>query len=186
SAALILRRDLVGALRTPVRAASACLGLAASGVLLAVALDGDGTGRVIAAVGAALVGFLALGVGADGFRHVVDVASAPPLYGIPTGRLLLLHAVLPSTAGVACALAGAGIAVAGGADAVALVVAPAVVLLLVVVRAFDAAKGPLPLSVMAPVVTPAGDASGLVIAAWQADALLLAGGSTLGVVSAAA
>lgn len=183
-AALVARRDLVGALRTPVRAASACLGVAASGALVAVALDGAGTGRVLPAVGAAVVGFLALGVGADGFRHVVDVSSAPPLYGIATGRLLLLHAVLPATAGVACALAGAGIAVVSGAGVVALVVAPAVTLLLVAIRAFDAAKGPLPLSVMAPVVTPAGDASGLVIAAWQADALLLAGGSVLGVVSA--
>ncbi|RIJ54667.1 hypothetical protein DZF99_11465 [Clavibacter phaseoli] len=81
---------------------------------------------------------------------------------------------------------GAGIAVVDGAGPVALVVAPAVALLLVVVRAFDAAKGPLPLAVMAPVVTPAGDASALVIAAWQADALLLAGGSTLAVVSAVA
>ncbi|MBF4620982.1 hypothetical protein [Clavibacter sp. VKM Ac-2542] len=185
-AALVVRRDLVGSLRTPVRAASACLGVAASGALLAVALDGAGTGRVIPAVGAALVGFLALGVWADGFRHVVDVASAPPLYGITTGRLLLLHGTLPAAAGVAFAIAGAGIAVAGGADALALVVAPAVALLLVVVRAFDAAKGPLPLAVMAPVVTPAGDASALVIAAWQADALLLAGGSALAVVSAAA
>jgi hypothetical protein len=182
--ALVARRGLVGALRTPVRAASACLGIAASGALLAVALDGAGTGLVVPAVGAALVGFLALGVGADGFRHVVDVSSAPPLYGIPTGRLLLLHAALPATAGLACALGGAGIAVAGGAGPVALVVAPAVVLLLVVIRAYDAAKGPLPLAVMAPVVTPAGDASALVIAAWQADALLLAGGSALAVASA--
>ncbi|QOD44231.1 hypothetical protein [Clavibacter zhangzhiyongii] len=184
-AALVLRRDLVGALRTPVRAASACLGTAAVGALVALALDGAGSGLVMPAVAAALVGFLALGVGADGFRHVVDVSSAPPLYGIPTGRLLLLHGALPAAAGVACALAGAGIAVAGGAGATALVVAPAVVLLLVVIRAFDAAKGPLPLEVMAPVVTPAGDASALVIAAWQADALLLAGGSVLAVVSAA-
>jgi hypothetical protein len=183
-AALVLRRDLVGALRTPVRAVSACLGVAAAGALVALALDGSGAGLAMPAVAAALVGFLALGVGADGFRHVVDVSSAPPLYGIPTGRLLLLHAALPASAGVACALAGAGIAVAVGADAGALVVAPAVVLLLVVIRAFDAAKGPLPLAVMAPVVTPAGDASALVIAAWQADALLLAGGSVLGVVSA--
>jgi hypothetical protein len=67
-----------------------------------------------------------------------------------------------------------------------MLVAPAIVLLLVVVRAFDAAKGPLPLEVMAPVVTPAGDASALVIAAWQADALVLSGGSVLAVVSAVA
>ncbi|MBM7389465.1 hypothetical protein JOE37_002459 [Clavibacter michiganensis] len=182
--ALLIWRDLVGAVRTPVRAAAGCLGVAASGALIAVALDGAGTGLVAPALGAALVGFLALGVGADGFRHVVDVSSSPPLYGIPTERLLLLHAALPAAAGVACALVGAGIAVVGGAGPVALVVAPAVALLLVVVRAFDAAKGPLPLAVMAPVVTPAGDASALVIAAWQADALLLAGGSALAVVFA--
>jgi hypothetical protein len=185
-AALVARRDLVGALRTPVRAASGCLGVAASGALVAVALDGAGAGLWFPAVVAALVGFLALGVGSDGFRHVVDVSSAPPLYGIPTGRLLLLHALMPATAGSAFALAGAAIAVAGGAGPGGMLVAPAVVLLLVVVRAFDAAKGPLPLEVMAPVVTPAGDASGLVIAAWQADALVLSGGSVLAVVSAVA
>jgi hypothetical protein len=185
-AALIARRDLVGVLRTPVRAASGCLGVAAFGALAAVALDGSGAWLWLPAVGAALVGFLALGVGSDGLRHVVDVSSAPPLYGIPTGRLLLLHAVMPATAGVACALAGAAIAMAGGAGPAGMLVAPAVVLLLLVIRAFDAAKGPLPLEVMAPVVTPAGDASGLVIAAWQADALLLSGGSVLAVVSAVA
>ncbi|WP_391510326.1 hypothetical protein, partial [Clavibacter phaseoli] len=109
---------------TPVRATAGCLGVAASGALIAVALDGAGTWLVIPALGAALVGFLALGVGADGFRHVVDVASSPPLYGIPTERLLLLHAALPAAAGVACALVGAGIAVVDGAGPVALVVAP--------------------------------------------------------------
>ncbi|WP_052129140.1 hypothetical protein [Clavibacter michiganensis] len=186
AAALIARRDLVGVLRTPLRAVSGCLGVATSGALVTVALDGSGAGLWLPAVSAALVGFLALGVGADGFRHVVDVSSAPPLYGIPTGRLLLLHAALPATAGAACALAGAAVAAAGGAGPGGMLVAPAVALLLVVIRAFDAAKGPLPLEVMAPVVTPAGDASGLVIAAWQADALLLAGGSVLAVVSAVA
>jgi hypothetical protein len=47
-------------------------------------------------------------------------------------------------------------------------------LLLVLVRVYDSAKGPLPLVLMAPVPTPAGDASALVIAAWQADAVILA------------
>jgi len=182
--ALILRRDLVGSLRTPVRAAAACLGIATSGGLAVTAVGGDGVGLWLPAVAAALVGFLALGVWADGFRHVVDVSSAPPLYGIPTGRLLALHAILPAVAGVAGALVGGGVAVAQGADPAGLLAAPGIALVLVAVRAFDAAKGPLPLEVMAPVVTPAGDASGLVIAAWQADALLLAGGSALAVVAA--
>ncbi|KZC94266.1 hypothetical protein [Clavibacter tessellarius] len=184
--ALILRRDVVGSLRTPVRVAAAAIGIATSGGLVAAAVGGDGVGRWGPGVAAALVGFLALGVWADGFRHVVDVSSAPPLYGIPTGRLLALHAILPAAAGVVGALAGAGVAVAQGADPAGLPAAPGVALLLVAVRAFDAAKGPLPLEVMAPVATPAGDASALVVAAWQADALLLAGGSTLAVVAATA
>jgi hypothetical protein len=184
--ALFARRDLVGSLRTPVRAAAACLGVATSGALAATAVDGAGVGLWIPGIGAALVGFLALGVWADGFRHVVDVSSAPPLYGITTGRLLALHAVLPVTAGVVSALVGAGVAVAQGAGAAALAAAPAIALVLVAVRAFDAAKGPLPLAVMAPVPTPAGDASALVVAAWQADALILACGAVVGVVTATA
>ncbi|MFT7764386.1 hypothetical protein [Clavibacter tessellarius] len=181
---LILRRDLVGSLRTPVRAAAAVLGVATSGGLVATAVGGAGVGLGIPAAAAALVGFLALGVWADGFRHVVDVSSAPPLYGIPTGRLLALHAILPAAAGVGSALVGGGVAVTQGADPAGLLAAPGIALVLVAVRAFDAAKGPLPLEVMAPVVTPAGDASALVVAAWQADALLLAGGSALAVVTA--
>lgn len=183
---LFARRDLVGSLRTPARAAAACLGTAVSGYLVAVALCGTGVALWIPALAAALVGFLSLGVWADGYRHVVELASGPPLYGIPTTRLLLLHSTLPVMGGVLGALVGAGIAIAGGAGWLALLVAPSAALLLVAVRLLDAAKGPLPVEVMSPVVTPVGDASSLVIAAWQADALILACGSVIGLVSAVA
>src|SRR5699024_4803014 len=41
-------------------------------------------------------------------------------------------------------------------------------------RARDAAKGPMPLSLMTPIPTPQGDLSVLSVLVWQADALLLA------------
>jgi len=51
---------------------------------------------------------------------------------------------------------------------------PAVlVLILVLVRLFDSAKGQPPPAVMVPVVTPAGDLSALAMLAWQLDAVLI-------------
>src|SRR5699024_3232904 len=47
-------------------------------------------------------------------------------------------------------------------------------LVLVAARARDAAKGPMPLSLMTPIPTPQGDLSVLSVLVWQADALLLA------------
>ena len=51
----------------------------------------------------------------------------------------------------------------------------AVVLLLVVlIRAYDSAKGPLPVLLLTPVPSPFGDLSSLNVSLWQADALLIA------------
>ena len=43
-----------------------------------------------------------------------------------------------------------------------------------VLRLRDSAKGPLPPELLTPVSTPAGDASGVAILLWQADAVILA------------
>ncbi|CAD6008505.1 hypothetical protein [Agreia sp. COWG] len=196
---LFLRRDLVGSLRTPGRFASACAGCLGFGLLVAVATGASGVGMWFVACAAAVVGHLALGVWSDGFRHVAEVAAAPPLYGVSTGRLLGLHAGLPVVGGVVWAVLGAGAGsvlgfgfdggsvggfdsgFGGGVAAVVAAVLASVavavvsVLLLVLVRVYDSAKGPLPLTLMAPVPTPVGDMSALVVAAWQADAVLLAG-----------
>ncbi|KQP57193.1 hypothetical protein [Agreia sp. Leaf283] len=188
-ALMFARRDLVGSLRTPARFALACAGCVGFGLLITVAVGASGPGVWIAACAAAIVGFLALGVWSDGFRHVAEVASAPPLYGVSTLRLLGLHAVLPVVGGVVFSGVGVGVGgvVLGGAlggvgggvgvepSWSALVAAVLCVLLLVLVRVYDSAKGPLPLTLMAPVPTPAGDASALVVAAWQADAVILSG-----------
>lgn len=180
-ALMFARRDLVGSLRTPARFALACAGCVGFGLLITVAVGASGPGVWIAACAAAIVGFLALGVWSDGFRHVAEVASAPPLYGVSTLRLLGLHAALPVVGGVVFSGVGVGVGgvVLGGAEVgptwSALVAAVLCVLLLVLVRMYDSAKGPLPLALMAPVPTPAGDASALVVAAWQADAVILSG-----------
>jgi hypothetical protein len=180
--AMFARRDLAGSLRTPARFALACAGCLGFGLLIAVAVGASGAGLWLAACAAAVIGYLALGVWSDGFRHVVEVASAPPLYGLSTLSLLGLHALLPIVGGVLFSLAGvfmaaafwAGAGALGPAFAPALAVAALSVLLLVLVRIYDSAKGPLPLTLMAPVPTPAGDASALVVAAWQADAVIIA------------
>lgn len=175
---MFLRRDLVGSLRTPARFALACAGCLGFGLLIAVAIGASGVGVWIAACAAAIVGFLALGVWSDGFRHVAEAAAAPPLYGVSTLGLLGLHAALPVVGGVLFSAAGvvaAAVVWGCGATAPALVAAVLSVVLLVLVRVYDSAKGPLPLALMAPVPTPAGDASALVVAAWQADAVILAG-----------
>ncbi|MEP7763481.1 hypothetical protein [Sanguibacter sp. 25GB23B1] len=164
-------RDLVGALRTPARAAGGALVLVLAGTLLATGLEGpELLGPVVAAVGA-VVGYLALGVVADGFRHAAEAASAPTLYRYGTGSLFALHGLLPT----ACALllTGAGTAVVAGPDLAIGSAVAALACFLVLVRARDSAKGPLPPQLLTPVSTPAGDASGVAIVVWQADALIV-------------
>ncbi|SKA97742.1 hypothetical protein SAMN06295879_2437 [Agreia bicolorata] len=170
------RRDLVGSLRTPARFVLACAGCLGFGLLIVVAVGASGVAVWIAACAAAIVGFLALGVWSDGFRHVAEVAAAPPLYGVSTLRLVGLHTVLPVVGGVVSSAAGVvvGVLLWGAVVWPALAAAVLSVLLLVLVRVYDSAKGPLPLTLMAPVPTPAGDASALVVAAWQADAAIIA------------
>jgi len=60
----------------------------------------------------------------------------------------------------------------------------------VIVRVYDSAKGPLPVFLLTPVVTPAGDLSVLNVLLWQSDAVLLTlalgGGLTVAFYSGAA
>lgn len=170
------RRDLVGSLRTPARFVLACAGCLGFGLLIAVAVGASGVAVWIAACAAAIVGFLALGVWSDGFRHAAEAASAPALYGVSTLRLVGLHAVLPVVGGVLFSAGGVviGFVLWGGVAWLALGAAVLSVLLLVLVRVYDSVKGPLPQELMAPIPTPAGDASALVVAVWQADAVIIA------------
>lgn len=171
AAAMFLARDLVGAARTPVRLAVGILALAGSVVLLAVATSLP-AGWVLAAVGAGLA-YLALGVLTDGFRHATDAAVAPPLYGYSTLALFARHGLAPLAVAVAASVAGIGGAAVLGVGVRPLPVC-VVLLVVVLVRAYDSAKGPLPVLLLTPIPSPIGDLSSLNVSLWQADALLIA------------
>lgn len=167
-------RDLIGAMRTPARC------LAGVGVLIfaywVIALafvSGPWPGWLPAGIGAAL-GYLALGVLCDGFRHAAEAAGSPPLYGYTTAKLYLLHSLFPLALSLVGAVIGIGLATHGGVPVGSAGAVVAVAVLLVLVRAYDSAKGPLPMSLLTPAPSPVGDTSGLAVLSWQADALLIA------------
>ncbi len=171
AAVVFLVRDLVGAARTPVRLAVGIVALVGAVVLLAVATSLP-TGWLLAALGAGLA-YLALGVLTDGFRHATDAAVAPPLYAYSTLALFTRHGLAPLAVAVAALVAGIGGAAVLGVGVRPL---PVCVVLLVVllVRAYDSAKGPLPVLLLTPIPSPIGDLSSLNVSLWQADALLIA------------
>lgn len=177
---VFFRGDAVVAARTPIRLAFGLVGAAVGWLALASAPSGS-TPWLFGAMGALLV-YLALGVTTDGFRHAFDCAAMPALYGYSTRRLYLLHAAMPLLFAVGTATLGWIIAALAGlpvASGVAGIVAG--VPLVVLMRATDSAKGDLPPALLLPQPTPLGDMSGIMIATWQADAVLLAaifGGGT--------
>lgn len=165
-----LLRDLVGAARTPVRLAVGIAGLATATGLLALATTIQ-AGWLLAMVGAGL-GYLSLGVVTDGFRHASEVSAAPRLYGWSTPALFVRHAAAPVA--VVVAVAGVGLTVVSALGVAAAPVPVACVALLgVVARAYDSAKGPLPVVLLTPVPSPIGDLSSLSVSVWEADALLI-------------
>lgn len=162
-----VQRDAVAAARNPARLLAALLTLAIAGALWGWMPGLPGSLAWIAGLPAALLCFAGLGPLCDGVRDGVDSAGRPPLFATPPGRLMVLHLAFPALAVVPIVAAGA--AVAGGPW----LAAAALGLFVLAVRAMDAAKPPLPIELLMPVPTPAGDASGMFVALWQSDAVLV-------------
>lgn len=184
-----LVRDIVGAWRTPGRTAVATAALVGSGLLTALATTAEPPASWALAALGATVGFAALGVFSDGFRHAAASAGSPRTLGYGTAEVYALRATLPLVWGAGCAAAGAAVAVLAGATVGAStpVAAIVAVVVLVAVRAYDSARGPLPLVLLAPVPTPdGGNLSGLLVALWQVDAVLVAALASAVVVTATA
>ena len=169
------RSDVVGALRTQVRLSVGVLALGLSGWLVEAALDVPGSARWLVASAGAASAYAGLGVVSDGLRHAVDATVGPRIYGGSDVRLFAVHALAPAACGIVVATSGALVHLAQARPTMAAGLAsPAVlVLILVLVRLFDSAKGQPPPAVMVPVVTPAGDLSALAMLAWQLDAVLI-------------
>ena len=174
---LYIRRDAVAWLRSPERFAAGALAGAAGAALLSVATLLTGPPAWSAVLLGSTVLWGASSAGVDGIRHGVHTLGAPMLLGQTAAMQVLLHVPAPTVllGSIAALGGGAGLLLAGGSlepSAVALPVLLAVVL--VAARAWDAAKGPMPLSLMTPIPTPQGDLSVLSVLVWQADSLLLA------------
>ncbi|ROR80567.1 hypothetical protein SAMN06295974_2269 [Plantibacter flavus] len=177
---VVLRRSIVGARRIPGRVALGSLILAASGAAVGLSFGLPDGVRWMLAVPAAFLAYLAVGVWCDAVRHGVESAGTPTLYGRSPRSLVLAGAVAPLLAAVVIGGIGAllGVLASAAPGGMALLQPLGWWLLLavwsVVLRTFDAAKGPLPILLLMPVPTPFGDASSLNVLVWQSDAVLLA------------
>lgn len=171
--------DLVGTWRMTGRFVTGALALTVGAAILAI-VPALPFAPLLGAAGA-LLAYLAIGVFCDGLRHAAALGARPGLFGHGTWRLFALHAVAPAVVTLGAAgLASVAVAMAGRPPDL-LPLATGLVPVLVV-RAWGAAKGQIPVDLLAPVPTPMGDLSGLVVASWLADAPLVAalvGGGTV-------
>ncbi|MGK9149215.1 hypothetical protein KXS11_16395 [Plantibacter flavus] len=177
---VVLRRTLVGARRTAGRVLLGSIVLLACGLGVGLSLGLPDGVRWMLAVPTAFLAYLAVGVWCDAVRHGVDSAGTPTLYGRSPLALVLAGAVAPLGAAVVFGGAGALVgALASAAPGGMGLLVPVwwwllLAVWIVVLRVFDAAKGPLPIGLLMPVPTPFGDASSANVLLWQSDAVLLA------------
>ncbi|HEY5221837.1 MAG TPA: hypothetical protein VIJ18_02140 [Microbacteriaceae bacterium] len=130
----------------------------------------------------------------DGLRDSSANATGASLYGRAIGPRTISHALAPAATAIVFGGVGAGLARLAGAERTGSAASVAWWILLaafiVIVRVYDSAKGPLPVFLLTPVVTPAGDLSVLNVLLWQSDAVLLTlalgGGLTVAFYSGAA
>lgn len=163
--------DLVGAARTTGRTVTGWLTLTLGALLAGLATEPSSA--TLLAAGGALLAYLGLGVFCDGLREAAALAAQPALYGHGTWQLFALRGVAPAVASLAAGAVAGGLAALTG-TAVHGTTILLVLVAVLTVRAWGAAKGPLPVALLAPVPTPLGDLSGINVTVWLADAPLLA------------
>lgn len=181
------RVDLGAAARTPERQLLGFVTATVGAVLMIVAA-GSPAGWVIGAGGAVLC-YLGLGVWCDGLRHAAAAGGPLPLFGHSDLALQALHLWAPASMAVLCTGVAAlvcltfGFAVGAAAGVTWIALVALVALVLVLLRWYDSSKPPLPLSLLTPAPSPAGDLSSLVVAAYQVDGVMMA--AVLGALSVA-
>lgn len=170
-------RDVIGAIRTPDRFVAGVLVLACAGALIALTMV-PLAAAFMTPLGALGGLFLLIGLGpfTDGIRHAAHIASDTPLYGISNGHLLASHAVMPLVMGtlIVVPVAGTVAGVAGVSVIGAMLMTFGLMLIILCTRVNDAFKGPLPLILLTPIPSPAGDPMTLVRLAWAMDSTLIA------------
>ncbi|WP_053386387.1 hypothetical protein [Leucobacter japonicus] len=197
--ATFVRRDAIGAVRTPARLVAGALGIAAGSLLIVLACTAPTPIWALGAVAAVLM-FAGVGPLTDGLRHAASVASDLPLYGVSDERLVAMHAVFPAVvAALVAALGGAvsvillgvtGTGTGTGSDAstlsilVPVLVAAGLALVAVLARVNAALKGQLSIAMLTPIPTPVGDVSVLVRLAWALDGVIVVAAAGAAVVLA--
>ncbi|MFH8973941.1 hypothetical protein [Streptomyces sp. NPDC017890] len=174
-----LAQGAVRALRTPGRATAAVLLLPAGGAALTVGTAGSGGGPALLSwVAGSVCVYLGAGWVSETWRGLRDELALPPLFGERWGGVLARTLSWPVAAVVAGTCLGGGLAIviawplhSGRLTDTALLGTGSVVLVLAA-RFLREMKLHLPLSLLLPVVTPFGDLSGLMIAAWQFDGVV--------------
>lgn len=163
--AAVVVADAVGSLRTPGRLVGGVVALVLAGA--AVSAELPGTTLAVGPVLTAVLAYAGASVLCDGLRHAAALGADSAQYDVPAPALRLLHAVWPTVAGLGLALVGAALAHAptGGAAVVVGTV--------VAVRLADVLKGVMPVELLVPIVTPAGDMSAVGRTVWLADGPLL-------------
>lgn len=169
----ILRRDLGAARRFPGRTALGSLALVGAGWLSAQAASASPVAGWAAALSGALLAYLAVGVLCDGLRSATENAGPSSLYGWNAVPMICAHAILPGLACLVLGSIGAVTATLSGAPVAALPWWALLSVFVVLVRVLDCAKGPMPIGLLLPIVTPMCDVSILNVIAWQADAVLI-------------
>lgn len=164
-----LLSDLIASLRTPDRVVIGSLAVLTAGAMLGWAPSLP-LGWMIGALAGGLA-YLGLGVWCDGLRHAGRARGVPAIYGYSDRRLLWLHTTLPGLAALS-GLIAAAIATTVSSAAGLPVAALGTLAMAVAARAYDSCKGPLPLELLSPMPTAGGDASGMMVALWQVDALV--------------
>lgn len=168
-------RDAIGAMRTPGRLAIGVAALAASGMLLALALTPGAPAWLLGAA-AGVIAFGGLGPLTDGLRHAASMAADFSPYGVSDRTLVAYHLLFPLVVTVAVLLAVVGVA------ALLMAVPPVSAMLSALllglfalrIRINNAIKGPLPTVLLAPMPTPMGDPMAAVRLVWALDAIVLA------------
>jgi hypothetical protein len=179
---VIVRRDAVGALRTPLRLVLGAAALALAGALTVFAVA-PGVPALLFGIVAGLLAFAGLGSVTDGIRHAASAAADVPLYGVADASLVALHAVFPLLAAIALATLAAGLAATVLATGPATILAAALLAVsTLALRLASALKGPMPVVLLAPVSTPMGDPMAVVRLAWALDAVVLAAASGAAIV----
>lgn len=180
----VAHRDVIGAMRTPVRGATALAGIFLTALLLVSAFALPVELAWVSATSAGLLGNASFGAMSDGFRSTAEGVGRPRLYGVSSAALFLAHAVMPLSAALLSGVVATVVAAACGLPIVAGATACVCAGLLVLVRASDSARGPLPVHLLTPIPSPLGDAAGVRVVVWQIEGPAVSVGLTIGFVCA--